>query len=193
MDFHLINLDCASCGSAMTAGPHDILFICAHCGSGAVLGDTGLESIDSVALMPTPGRRASLWRSGWSIEADVVVKDRRSWRQVTPGWSGRRQFIIPAFPLPLEDLTLLSKALSSYPGANGEIPKEPCHGGTLDLVDAMVFIRFLVVGEEVQKPDNLSTVEVEITPVSQRIIALPFDTSSGRLQCAVTGTVVRSE
>ena len=100
MDFHLINLDCASCGSAMTAGPHDILFICSHCRNGAVLGDDGLARVDSVALMPTPGRRASLWRPGWSIDAEVLIEDRRSGGRVTPGWSGRRQFVIPAFPSP---------------------------------------------------------------------------------------------
>lgn len=193
MDFRLINLDCTACGSAMTAGPHDILFMCPHCGSGAVLGDSGLDLVDSSALLPTPGHRASLWRPGWSIEAEILVEDRRSRGRVTPGWSGRRQFVIPAFPLPLEDLTLLARALSSASGATGEIPKEPCHGGRLDLVDAMVFIRYLVVGEEVQKPDHLSTVKVELSPVSHRIVALPFEHLDGRLRCAVTGTMVRGE
>ncbi len=194
MDFHLINLDCPACGSAMAAGPHDILFLCPHCGSGAVLGNTKLDLVDSTALMPVPGRRARLWRPGWSIETDVLVNARRgTGGRVTPGWSGRRRFVIPAFPLALEDLTLLARALSSAAGATGEVPKEPCHGGTLDLVDALVFIRYLVVGSEVERPDDLATVKVEISPVSHRIVALPFEIAEGRLRCAVTGTVVRGE
>ena len=52
MDFHLINLDCPACGSAMTAGPHDIIFLCRHCGSGAVLGDSDLELVDRPLCYP---------------------------------------------------------------------------------------------------------------------------------------------
>ena len=194
MDFHLINLDCPACGSAMTAGPHDILFLCPHCGSGAVLSDTRLDVVDSTALMPAPGHRAMLWRPGWSIEVDVVVDDRRGVKgRQTPGWSGRRRFIIPAFPLALEDLTLLAGALSSAAGTTGEIPKEPCQGGTLDLVDALVFIRYLIMGTEITKPDDLASVNIEISTLNHRIVALPFEHADGRLRCAITGTVVRGK
>ncbi len=191
MSIHLINLDCPACGSAMAAGPHDIIFLCRHCGSGAVLGDTGLELVESTALLPVPGRRAMLWRPGWSIEADVLVDNRRrTGGRVTPGWSSLKKFVIPAFALDLQDLTPLALALSSAASTTGEVPKEPCHGGTLDLEDALVFIRYLIVGAEVERPDDLATVKVEISPVSHHIVALPFEKIDGRLRCAVTGTIV---
>ena len=178
----------------MTAGPHDIIFLCRHCGSGAVLGDTELELVESTALLPVPGRRAMLWRPGWSIEADVVVDDRRGiGGRVTPGWSSLRKFIIPAFSLDLQDLTPLARALSSAAGTTREVPKEPCQGGTLDLVDALVFIRYLIVGAEVERPDDLATVRVEISAVNHRIVALPFQKHDERLRCAVTGTIVRGK
>lgn len=193
MGFLLVNLDCPACGSAMSARPHDILFLCPHCGSGAVLGDTELELVAGAALMPVPGRRAMLWLPGWSIEADILVDDRRlTGGRATQGWSGRRRFVIPAFSLPLEDLTSLARALSSGVGATGEIPKEPCHGGTLDLEDALVFIRYLVVGSEIERPDDLAAVSVSITPVSHHIVALPFERTDGHLRCAVTGTTLRA-
>lgn len=194
MDFHLINLDCPACGSAMTAGPHDIIFLCGHCGSGAVLGETELELVESTALLPVPGRRAMLWRPGWSIEADVLVDNRRRvGGRSTPGWSSLKKFVIPAFSLELEDLTPLALALSSAAPTTREVPKEPCHGGTLDLEDALVFIRYLIVGAEVERPDDLATVRVEINLVSHHIVALPFEKEDGRLRCAVTGTIVRSQ
>ncbi|RLE28220.1 MAG: hypothetical protein DRJ65_00345 [Acidobacteria bacterium] len=192
MNFHLINLDCPACGSAMTAGPHDIIFLCRHCGSGAVLGDTELELVESTALLPVPGRRATLWRPGWSIEANVLVDNRRrTGGRDTPGWSSLKRFVIPAFSLDLQDLTPLALALSSAAPTTGEVPKEPCHGGTLDLEDARVFIRYLIVGAEVARPDDLATVRVEISPVSHHIVALPFERVDGRLRCAVTGTIIR--
>ncbi|RLE17534.1 MAG: hypothetical protein DRJ65_22650 [Acidobacteria bacterium] len=194
MTFHLINLDCPACGSAMSAGPHDIIFLCSHCGSGAVLGDTELELVESTALLPVPGRRATLWRPGWSIEAEVLVDERRGvGGRVTPGGSSLKNFIIPAFALDLQDLTPLAIALTSAASTTGEVPKEPCHGGTLDLEDALVFIRYLIVGAEVSRPDDLATVRVEVTPVSHHIVALPFERIDGRLRCAVTGTIVRDQ
>ena len=192
MDFRLINLDCPACGSAMSAGPHDILFVCPHCSSGAILGETSLELIDSTALLPRPGFRAMLWRPGWWIEADVEITSRRDARgRVTPGWSESRTFVIPAFDLDLPDLTLLARDLSSASGTTGEVPREPCQGGTLALEDALVFIRYLLVGAEAKRPDDLAALKVEITPINHRIVALPFEELEGRLRCSVTGTVVR--
>ena len=77
MVFRLVNLDCPACGSAMTGSSHDILFLCAHCGSGAILGSGGLTTVDSSALLPAPGRRAELWRPAWTIETDVTIDQRR--------------------------------------------------------------------------------------------------------------------
>ena len=64
MDFHLINLDCPACLeiSKFTLWEHDNLTH--QSGSGAVLGNTELNLVDSPALMPVPGRRATLWRPG---------------------------------------------------------------------------------------------------------------------------------
>ncbi len=194
MDFHLINLDCPACGSAMTAGPHDIIFLCGHCGSGAVLGEKGLDVVESAALLPVPGRHATLWRPGWLIEADVSVHERRTMGgRATPGWSQPRTFVIPAFFLSLEDMTPLALALSSATGTPREVPRKPCQGGTLALEDALIFIRYLVVGAEVSRPDDLASLTVEITPTKHRIVALPFEHIEGRLRCAVTGTVVRGK
>ena len=95
--------------------------------------------------------------------------------------------------MPLEDLTLLAGALSAAADTTGEVPKEPCQGGTLGLVDALVFIRYLIMGTEIIKPDDLASLNIEISPISHRIVALPFEHADGRLRCAVTGTIVRGK
>jgi len=193
MDFRLANLDCPACGSAMTGAPHDILYLCAHCGSGAVLDDDGLETVASSALLPTPGRHAELWRPAWSIEAKVDIDQRWLFggRQTEP-WSGRRTFVMPAFALALADLVLLARALTSLSPTTGQVPKEPCHGGTLHLEDARELVRYLVVGEEVQKPDTLSTINVSLTPLSHQIVATPFERDGDFLKCAISGVRVRA-
>ncbi|MCD4748145.1 MAG: hypothetical protein K8R59_02120 [Thermoanaerobaculales bacterium] len=193
MGFRLVNLDCAACGSAMTGGPHDILFLCTHCGTGALLGDDGIEKLKTTALLPASGRQAQVWKPGWSIDADVVVDHRlQIGGRRTPGWSGRYRYIIPAFPLPLPDLVLLARAVSAVSDTVDEVPRKPCRGGRLQLGDAMVFIRYLVVGAEVQQPDKLASVEVDITPVAHHLTALPFEIEGSFLRCAVTGVKVRN-
>jgi hypothetical protein len=192
VSLRLINLDCPACGSAMDGESHDVIFFCGHCGSAAVLEDEGLETVESTALLPTPGRHARVWRPAWVIEAEVSVTDRiRADGRHTEGWSGELTFVIPAFDLPLVDLMILSRALTKAAGAVGEVPREPIHGGTLSVEDALTLARHVVTGDEVRRRDDLASVQVEVRETARRLAAIPFeDAGSGRLRCAVTGVAV---
>jgi len=192
MSLKLVNLDCPSCGSAMRGEGFDTIFFCEHCGHAAVLGDEGLDPIESSALLPKEGRRVRQWRPAWRIEVDVKVHDRvGAGGRTTPGWEGRRVFFIPAFELPLEDLTRLSRALSEVAETVAEVPREPIHGGMLALDDALTLIRHILIGDEVRRSDMLASVIVDVDEVGRNLVALPFDTGKGRLECAVTGTTIR--
>ncbi len=192
MTLRLIGLDCPACGSAMRGDPHDVLFFCAHCGSGALLEDDGLHTVSSSALLPAPGRHATIWKPAWVIEAEVTVDDRiRADGRRTQGWRENRTFVMPAFPLPLEDLIRLARALSTAAGAAAEVPREPIHGGTLKLEDAVTLSRHIVVGDEVRKSDMLASVQVEVQIKAHRLAAIPFEEATGGLRCAVTGVTVR--
>jgi len=133
-------------------------------------------------------------RPGWRIEAQVTVSGRRvHGRGVTPGSSGVRTFIVPAFPLPLADLVRLSRALSAGQGEFSDTPRQPCRGGTMDLEDAGAFIRYLVTTEEVEKPDMLASLDVELQVHDHVACALPFEREEGFLRCALTGVRIRAE
>jgi len=190
---HLIGLDCPACGSAMAGDPHDVLFFCSHCGSGALLEPDRLETVESTALLPAPGRYARVWKPAWVIETEVSVNQRiRADGRETEGWQGERTFVIPAFELPLNDLVQLSRALAAAAGTVGEVPGEPIRGGVLTIEDTVILARHIVVGDEVRKPDMLASVEAEVTKKSHRLAAIPFEEVKGRLRCAVTGVTVRS-
>lgn len=192
MTVHLIGLDCPACGSAMRGDSIDVIFFCCHCGSGALLEEGGLDTVESTALLPVPGRHARTWRPAWVIEADVVVGDRiRADGRRTEGWKGERTFVLPAFPLRLPDLVLLSRALSEAAGAVGEVPREPIRGGVLSLEDALTLARHIIVGDEVRKSDMLASVQVEVHEKEHRLAAIPFERDDPGLRCAVTGVGVR--
>jgi hypothetical protein len=192
MSLRLINLDCPSCGSAMRGEGFDTIFFCSHCGDAAVLEDEGLQTVDSTALMPTPGRHARVWKPAWRFEVQVRVTQRvRADGRKTPDWEDRKTFFIPAFDLPLDDLTRLSRALSEVAETAAEVPREPIHGGTLALDDALELIRHILIGNEVRRSDMLASVMVDVKEVSRSLVALPFDSGKGKLRCAVTGTTVQ--
>jgi hypothetical protein len=194
VSLRLIRLDCPSCGSSLRAEPRDILYLCSHCGQGAVLSGGGLETVQSSAILPVAGRRAQVWRPGWLLETEVSVSGRvRAGGGATPGRSGPRRFVIPAFPLPLSSFAALARALSSEARETGEVPREPLPGGTLVLEDALTLARYLVVSEEVAKPDLLAAVEVTVEERGHQLVALPFEHDGEQLRCAVSGVTVSVE
>jgi hypothetical protein len=192
MTLRLVSLDCPSCGSALHGEGLDTIFFCDHCGDAAVLGENGLESVESAALVPAPGRSANTWRPAWLIEAGVTVSDRvRQGGRRGDGWQERRTFVIPAFEMPLGDLTRIARALSEVAGETRDVPREPIHGGTLAIEDTVTLIRHIVIGDEVRKSDMLSSVTVDIDVVSSRLVAIPFEPADGGLRCSITGVTVR--
>jgi hypothetical protein len=194
MTLRLVSLDCPSCGSALHGEGLDTIFFCDHCGDAATLEDDGLQMVESTALLPSPGRHAREWRPAWLVEAEVTVSDRmRAKGRQSKGWQARRTFVIPAFATPLEDLTRIARALSEAVGETGEVPREPIHGGTLALDDAVTMIRHILIGNEVRKSDMLASLQVDIEVVENRLVAIPFEPTNVGLRCAITGVTVRTD
>jgi len=189
----LVNLDCPSCGSAMRGEGLDTIFFCSHCGDAAVLDEEGLQTVESTALMPSPGRHPTVWLPAWRLEVEArVAQRRRADGRETPGWNGRRVFYVPAFELSLTDLSRLCIALSEVSEATAEVPREPIRGGSLAHEDALLIVRHLLIGNEVRRSDLLASVEVEVDEVTRGLVALPFESGAESLRCAVTGVSVRS-
>jgi hypothetical protein len=190
----LVSLDCPSCGSALRGEGLDTIFFCDHCGDAATLEDDGLHMVKSTALLPSPGRHAREWRPAWLVEAKVTVSDRvRVKGRRSEGWQARRIYVIPAFAMPLDDLTRIARALSEVAGETGEVPREPIHGGTLALDDAVTMIRHILIGNEVRKSDMLASLQVDIEVVESRLVAIPFEPTNVGLRCAITGVTVRTD
>ncbi len=193
MTLQLVPLDCPSCGSALRGEGLDTIFFCDHCGDAAILEEEGLQMIESSALLPAPGRSARVWRPAWLVEADVTISERlRHGGRRSDGWQERRVFVIPAFAIPLGDLTRISRALSEAAGETGEVPREPIHGGTLALEDAVTLIRHIVIGDEVRKSDMLASLEVDLDVIDSRLVAIPFEPANVGLKCSITGVTVRT-
>lgn len=188
MNLHLVSLDCPACGSALRGQGLDTLFFCGHCAKAAVLESDGLQTVESGALLPAPGRRAERWLPAWLLDLDVRVRDRvRAGGHPSPGWQGRRRFVLPAFELRLDDLSRLARALAEAAGEVDEVPRAPIHGGVLALEDAVTLARHLLIGDEVRRSDMLASVTVELEISGARLVATPFESAERGLRCAITG------
>ena len=191
MMLRLVSLDCPSCGSALRGEGLDTIFFCDHCGDAATLGEDGLEMVESAALVPAAGRSARFWRPAWLIEAEVTVSERvRHKGRRSGGWQEKRTYVIPAFEMPLGDLTRIARALSEAAGETREVPREPIHGGNLAVDDAVTLIRHMVIGDEVRKSDMLASVMVDIEVETSRLVAIPFESADHGLRCSITGVTV---
>lgn len=194
MTLRLVSLDCPSCGSALRGEGLDTIFFCDHCGDAATLGEDGLEMVESAALVPSAGRSAGIWRPAWLIEARVSVSERtRHKGRRSEGWQEQQTFVIPAFEMPLGDLTRIARGFSEVIAETREVPREPIRGGTLAIDDAVILIRHLVIGDEVRKSDMLASVMVDIEVLASRLVAIPFESTDGGLRCSITGVTVRPE
>ena len=192
MSLKLVSLDCPSCGSALRGKGLDTIFFCDHCGDAATLEEYGLQMVESAALLPAAGRSAREWRPAWLLEADVSVSERvRAKGRRTEGWQAKKTYVVPAFVMPLDDLTRLTRALSEAAGESGEVPREPIHGGTVALEDAVTIARHMVIGDEVRKSDMLASVQVDIDVIASRLVAIPFEPTDVGLRCSITGVTVR--
>jgi hypothetical protein len=187
----LVSLDCPSCGSALHGQGFDTLFFCSHCGDAAVLDESGLQMVDSGALVPAPGRVAEVWKPAWLLEAEVDVRERiLAHGRRGEGWQGRRRFVVPAFDLPLTDLARLARSLGRAAAGTSEVPRQPIRGGTLALDDAVTLVRHVLIGDEVRRSDMLASVEVILEVTAKRLVAIPFEKAGNGLRCAITGVNV---
>jgi hypothetical protein len=194
MTLRLVSLDCPSCGSALRGEGLDTIFFCDHCGDAATLGEDGLQMVESAALVPAPGRSAKTWLPAWLFQAEVTVGERvRHNGRRSDGWQEQGTFVIPAFEMPLGDLTRITRALSEAAGETREVPREPIRGGTLDFDDAVTLIRHIVIGDEVRKSDKLASVLVDIEIIESRLVAVPFEPVTNGLRCSITGVTVRPQ
>lgn len=188
----LVPLECPSCGSGLTAGPWDVVFLCRHCGGGARLGPDGLLEVEAVALAASPGRTVTGWRPAWLLDTTVAIRDRVvAGGGRSPDRRGSRRFLVAAWDLPLADLVRLARAHAATAAGTGELMSDPIPGGRISVEDAVAVARHVVIGEEVQAPDQLTSLTVDLELERARLAAVPVEETADRCRCAVTGVGYR--
>jgi hypothetical protein len=205
----ITKLVCGHCGTALSGLGQDKLFFCSNCGKGWVLDAGGLEPVQvqcrasSSSRLPLPFWMVSaavhvlkrtvrneftstIVRFGSRYEEEVLAAKKNE----TGGFSERRTFLFPAFPvdgLPGTGVALSDK-IHELPDElkQGDSLPDIC-GGSISKADAAVLARSVAVGQETEKADWLAEIEIVLSSVRSTLVILPCSVEVEKVIIAETG------
>ena len=175
----LIPLRCLRCSTPVPAAPDQVAWACAQCGQGLLLEeDHGLAYLTinySTAIKPNAAGRPF-----WACAGHVFVEretfsggSERIEQEAQDYWREGRQFFIPAYTAPLEDL--LAQALQLL-----QHPPEPSQGSpaafapvVLSPTDLTAAAELVVLAVEASRKDKLRFAQVKVVLESPSLWILP--------------------
>jgi hypothetical protein len=189
-EFHLVPLDCPSCGASVEARGRDVVFYCTACRNGYRFDreERGLEPVE-VGFVAVPQIAVERFLPFWVLTAVVTIHERQSTGGLPTEWlslffsasggersprRGQGEFVVPAFQTPLgSTLELTRQYTRSFPHL-GERLGERLVGGCYGIEDAEKLTHFAVIASEVEKRDTLKQLRYDIEFGEARLLGVPF-------------------
>jgi len=172
----LVPLNCIRCGTSIPAEVDEVAWVCHQCEQGQQLSANGLIPLEiHYSQEITPPKKG---RPFWISEGHVTLKRDaygrgNSDQDARQFWGQPRQFIIPAFPFPLDEfsrvgLQWLQQPPVMRPGSVVEF--EPV---TVAAEDVPVWAEFLVVALEAERKDKVKSVDFQLEMGEPQMWVLP--------------------
>ncbi len=158
----LVLLKCPQCSTPLPAEEEEIAWVCANCGQGWQLNDTGLAAQVVRWMAVPPNAKPDTWRPIWVFAGQVTFTQRENWQRAAEPdalWQRPVRFYVPAYTCPLEHLEKLGAELTR----NQTIfPTGPALGAikgvTLLPADAAAAAEFIVLTIEAERKDKIKVV-----------------------------------
>jgi hypothetical protein len=154
----LLPMFCIRCQMPVPAKPDETAWVCSQCGQGMLLSDEkGLVELEvNYAASNVPNHPG---RPFWVAQAEVTLA-RRTYqgdesRAMAAFWQVPRSFFIPAFALPVEELTRLGATLLQQPPVLNSGPAVPFQPVTVLPEDIQPLAEFIVLEIEAARQDKL--------------------------------------
>ncbi len=202
--FHLVALDCPSCGSSVAASSEDVVFYCISCRNGyRYRGQTPhLEPVE-VAFVAASHVAAERYLPFWVLSARVEIHGRErgrpgrsvsinalldgDWHRAIPGLMkgffgdppsrdlrGDGEFVVPAFRAPLDSTVELTRRYTDAYPKLDEKLGERLTEGCFGVEDAKKLAHFALIASEVDKPDLLRDLQYSMHFGEARLLGVPF-------------------
>lgn len=175
----LVALRCLRCSTPVPAAPDQVAWVCAQCGQGLLLEeDRGLVYLEinySPTIKPnTTGRpfwactgHVFVERETYSGGSDRIARESRDF------WGQARQFFIPAYAAPLEELLAQALQLIQHPPDPRPGPPAAFMPVVLSPSDLTAAAEFIVLAVEAAHKDKLRRAQVKVVLESPTLWVLP--------------------
>lgn len=173
----LVPLNCIRCGTSIQAQVDEVAWVCHQCEKGQQLGDDGLIPLQvHYSLRIKPSQKGHPF---WVCEGRVTI-DRNTYgsfgkktKDALRFWEQPRQFIIPAFPYPLDEFSRrgvqwLQKPPAMEPGLIADF--EPV---TVAAEDVSAWAEFLVIALEAERKDKVKNIKFNLQLGEPQLWILP--------------------
>jgi hypothetical protein len=174
-------LKCPQCSTPVPAEEDEVAWVCATCGAGLQLSQTGLAPVAvhwAAAPAAAPaGQRVDGWRPFWVFTGSAHFSSRLSFVGQTapePLWNNTVRFFVPAYVCPLAQLQSLGADLTRRQPALQAGPAGTLAGCTFLPEDAERAAEFVVLTIEAARPDKLRLVQFNLQLAAPELWVLPF-------------------
>ena len=172
----LIPLNCLRCGMPIPAEIDEVAWACAQCEQGQQLGDQGLLPLEihySQGIAPNQkGNPFWICEGRVTLQRDTYGRAKNA-RDAEQFWGQPRQFMIPAFPFPLETFATQGIQWLQNPPARPPGPRVAFKAVTIPAEDVQAWAEFLVVALEAARKDKIKKVEFRLALGTPHLWVLP--------------------
>ena len=171
-------LKCPRCSAFVPAQEDEIAWVCAQCGQGLQLTETGLASLAVNWAAASPGLAQLRWLPFWVFTGTVKFTRRESYSGSRPPeklWNAPCRFYVPAFAIPLQQMQDLGAELTRRQIFLKAGPAQGALTGcTFHLDDARQAVEFIVLTIEAAQSDKLKAVDFSLQLAAPELWVLPF-------------------
>jgi hypothetical protein len=173
----LVPLKCIQCDTLIPADRDEVVWVCEVCGQGQHLVEEGLAPLQiqyAQRILPEKlGQPFWVCDGQVQIQRDVYPTQRPKTADAEDFWSIPRRFFIPAFEVPLEDVTRLGVQYllePSYLQEGKPVKFEPV---TLSPADLPALVEFIVIAFEAERRDKVKSIQMKIELEDPELWILP--------------------
>ena len=164
----LIPLQCLRCQNPIPAQPDEVFWVCATCGQAQLLSDErGLLPAVVHYAAGIPAAAGAKGKPIWLVQGQVSLS-RQTYkgdesRDMLQFWAQPRQFFIPAYDLPLDQMMLTCLSLLRQPVTLQEAPSAaPFYPVTVHPEDLQALAEYIVLDVEAERKDVLKELDFKV-------------------------------
>lgn len=163
----LTPLACLKCAAPVTAGVHEVAWVCGTCGQGHLLDEEkGLLTLDVFFNQNIPPGKTG--RPFWVALGQVRLEDRITYkgnegRAAQEFWSAPRLFYVPAWECSLDEVLQMGSYLLRTPERMQPGSPAPFLPVTTPPGDLQALAEFMIVSLEAERRDALKTILFKVS------------------------------